>query len=240
MAASGTVLGGFLALTASLFSIGFGPAFYNFFFHPTIAVSFFLTRLQNGLYDRIAVSNQGNAAATNLLLTISAPQQVRGQILLTSDRNTTVDNESHCGFNCFSVSIPTFSYGSGQLKLSSLISNKSNITGGNYTLIASYSGTSARFVQPLLGKPQGALTSTLNAGSPSILTTFVTGGILSAAATAYIFVSRRRVKSRDEVEPRNHVTNITNIDIENVFMAGTPDSAEEMIKRFGLRGEKQE
>lgn len=244
MAASGIVLGGFLALTASLLTIGFGPALYNDFFHPTIAVAFFLTRLQNGLSDRIVVSNQGNAAATNMLLTISAPQQVRGQILLSSDKNTTVDNESHCGLNCFSVSIPSFSYGSGLLKLASLISNKSNITGGNYTLIASYSGTSAKFVQPLLGKPQGPLASPMNPSSLSIFTpTFIIGGVLSAAATAYIFVSRRKVKSRSEVEPRTHITNITNINIENiekVFMADTPDSAEEMINRFGLRDEKQE
>jgi hypothetical protein len=105
MAASG-IANFFLALAPALLTIGFASAIYNYIFHPTIAVAFFLTRLQNGLSDRIVVSNHGNAPATNMLLTISAPQPVSGQIMLTLDKNTSVDNESHCGQNCFSVSIP--------------------------------------------------------------------------------------------------------------------------------------
>jgi hypothetical protein len=80
----------------------------------------------------------------------------------------------------------------------------------------------------------------LAGGSLSIFTpTLIIGGILSAVATAYISVSRRRVKSRSE-ESSSHVTNITNINIaENIFMHDIDKLADEVIDRFDLRGEKQ-
>jgi hypothetical protein len=231
-----TVIG---SLTVVLLGVGFGAALYNYFIHPTMAVGFLVSKLENGLPDHVTVSNQGNAAATGMLLTISAPQQVQGQILLAADKNTTIDNGSHCGVNCFSVSIPSFSHGSGSLELSSLISNKSNIKSGNYTAIASYAGISAKFVQPLLEKPQILTTST--PGPFSTVSIFATiGGLLSAIATAAYYVfSRERERFRKEQPPDPEI-NIS-INIERNFMMNSPKLAEEMLKRFfQTKGEKQE
>lgn len=184
-------LGGAAAL---LLSYGFGTAIFNFVYHPSIVVGFAISAMKDGSTDTITISNNGTAAATGMTLTVSAPKSVGGKILYAPDPNTTIDNGPACGVNCFRVTVPTFSHGPSLLKISSLISHKSNITAGDYMADVTYSpgGVSEEFKQPL--KPT-VVTKTAPTPSPfslESLTSLWVGVVVSAAGGVLAVVVKRR------------------------------------------------